>query len=46
MLAAYNALYDPDLSANVGWKPTLFTQMHPTQSLPGLIPAQAGPFNW
>lgn len=46
VLAAYNAANDPDLLADVGWTPTLYTQIHPTQSLPGLVPAQAGPFNW
>lgn len=46
VLAAYNAAYDPDLSDNVGWTPTLYTQMHPTQSLPGLVPARSGPSNW
>jgi pectate lyase len=46
VLAAYNAVNDPDLSGDVGWVPTLYTKIHPTQSLPGLVPAQAGPFNW
>ncbi len=46
VLAAYNAVNDPDLSGDVGWTPTLFTRVDPTQSLPGLVPAQAGPFNW
>ncbi len=46
VLAAYNAANDPDLSGDVGWTPTLFTEIYPTQSLPGVVPAQAGPFNW
>ncbi len=46
VLAAFNAANDPDLSGDVGWTPTLFTEIYPTQSLPGLIPAQAGPLNW
>ncbi len=46
VLAAYNAAYDPDLAGSVGWTPTLFLEIQPTQALPGLIPAQAGPFNW
>jgi len=46
VLAAYNAVNDPDLSGDVGWTPELYGQVHPVQSLPGLIPAQAGPFNW
>ncbi len=31
---------------DVGWTPTLFLEIQPAQALPGLIPAQAGPFNW
>lgn len=46
VLAAYNAANDPDLSSAVGWTPALFLEIQPTQCLPGLIPAQAGPFNW
>ncbi len=46
VLAAYNATHDPDLSGEVGWVPTLYTKIYPTQSLPGLVPASSGPFDW
>jgi len=46
VLAAYNAVNDPDLSGDVGWTPTLYNLIYPTQSLPGLIMAQSGPFQW
>ncbi len=46
VIAAYNAENDPDLSSNVGWVPSLYILMHPTQSLPGLVPARSGPFEW
>jgi pectate lyase len=46
VLAAYNAVNDPDLSSDVGWVPTLYILMHPTQSLPGLVRARSGTFAW
>jgi pectate lyase len=45
LLAAYNAVNDPDLSGDVGWTPTLFTQMHPTDAVPALVRREAGPFS-
>jgi pectate lyase len=45
VLAAYNAVNDPDLSSNVGWTPTLYATLHPTQAVPGLVLAQAGPLH-
>lgn len=30
VLAAYNAVNDPDLSGDVSWTPTLHTTIHPT----------------
>lgn len=44
LLAAYNAVNTPDLSPNVGWTPTLFVEIHPTQAVPGLVMGDAGPF--
>lgn len=46
VLDAYNATHDPDLSGDAGWTPTLYVQVDPTQSVPGLVPHKAGPFNW
>jgi pectate lyase len=43
VLAAYNAVNDPDLSGDVGWAPTLHTQIHPTQAVPALVEFKAGP---
>lgn len=43
VLAAYNALNDPDLSGDVGWTPTLYNNIDPTQAVPGLVLHQAGP---
>ncbi|HEY0603776.1 MAG TPA: hypothetical protein VGD58_12735 [Herpetosiphonaceae bacterium] len=45
VLAAYNAVNDPDLGSDVGWTPTLYTQIHPTQAVPGLVLHQAGPLH-
>jgi pectate lyase len=44
VVAAYNAVNDPDLSEAVGWVPTLFTEIHPTPAVPGLVSGFAGPF--
>ena len=43
VLAAYNAVNDPDLSGDVGWTPTLHTFIHPTQAVPALVGHKAGP---
>jgi pectate lyase len=45
VLAAYNAVNDPDLSGDVGWTPTLHTQILPTQVVPVLVALGAGPFH-
>ncbi|HEY0735961.1 MAG TPA: hypothetical protein VGD69_13695 [Herpetosiphonaceae bacterium] len=45
VLAAYNAVNDPDLGSDVGWTPTLYTEIHPTQAVPGLVLHQAGPLH-
>lgn len=42
VLAAYNATHDPDLSADVGWTPTLFDRIDPTRLVPFLVTEQAG----
>lgn len=42
LLAAYNAAHDPDLGSDVGWQPTLFDKIHPTQAVPALVSAHAG----
>ena len=53
VLAAYNAVNDPDLAGAVRWttedgvvveRPTLYTIIHPTQAVPGLVGNKAGPF--
>lgn len=46
VVAAYNALYDPDLIPTVSWTPTLFTGIDPTQRVIPLVESKAGPFNW
>jgi pectate lyase len=45
VLAAYNAANDPDLSGDVGWTPTLHTDINATQAVPGLVSHGAGPFH-
>jgi pectate lyase len=44
VLAAYNTVNEPDLGGDVGWTPTLYTTIHPTQAVPGLVGNNAGPF--
>lgn len=46
LLAAYNAANDPDLSGDVGWTPTLFTEILDTQRVIPAVESDAGPFNW
>lgn len=46
IVAAYNAIYDPDLSQSVDWKPTLYATLDPTQRVVPLVESQSGPFNW
>jgi pectate lyase len=41
-LAAYNATHTPALSADVGWRPTLFTQVDPARLVPDLVRGGAG----
>lgn len=42
LVAAFNAAYTVQLDENVGWKPSLFTKIHPTQAVPALVEAKAG----
>jgi len=44
VVAAFNAANATDLSPMVGWTPTLFTEIHPTQAVPGLVSGNAGVF--
>jgi hypothetical protein len=46
VVAAYNAVNDPDLAVDVGWTPTLFNTIHPTWSVPLLVWILAGPLPW
>jgi pectate lyase len=46
VVAAYNAVHDPDLSENVGWTPALFAGLTETQDVPADVESGAGPFNW
>ncbi|MFC6087009.1 pectate lyase family protein [Sphaerisporangium aureirubrum] len=42
VLAAHNAAHDPDLSADVGWTPTLHTRVDPAVLVPLTVPLLAG----
>ncbi|GAT66338.1 pectate lyase [Planomonospora sphaerica] len=42
LVAAHNAAHDPDLGADAGWTPTLFTRIDPAHTLRGTVPARAG----
>jgi pectate lyase len=44
--AAYNAVKDPDLAGDVGWTPTLFTEIQETQLVVPAVESGAGPFMW
>jgi pectate lyase len=46
LVAAYNAVNDPDLVSTVNWTPTLFTKIYPAQSVIPQVESGAGPFNW
>jgi len=46
VVAAYNAVNDPDLSSDVGWTPTLFTEIETTQRVIPAVESSAGPINW
>jgi hypothetical protein len=40
----YNAVNTPALWPNVGWTPTHFVEIHPTQAVATLVLGNAGPF--
>ncbi|MET0424996.1 MAG: polysaccharide lyase family 1 protein, partial [Actinoplanes sp.] len=42
LVAAYNAAYDPDLSPDAGWTPTLRPRLDPTALVPVIVAASAG----
>jgi pectate lyase len=46
VVEAYNAAYDLDLLTDVGWEPTLFVAVEPTQRVVPSVHSGAGPFNW
>jgi pectate lyase len=46
VVAAWNAVNDPDLVETVGWTPTLFLEIEPTGRVPSSVQNDAGPFNW
>ncbi len=46
VLAAYNAVNDPDLGSDVGWTPTLFIEVQPAWKVPFIVQVGAGPFHW
>ncbi|HEX6291027.1 MAG TPA: hypothetical protein VFZ66_17710 [Herpetosiphonaceae bacterium] len=43
LVAAYNAVNDPDLPNEASWTPTLYAVLHPAQAVPGLVLHRAGP---
>ncbi len=43
VLAAYNAVNDPDLSSDVGWVPTLFDWIEPSENVEWRVEMRAGP---
>jgi pectate lyase len=46
VVAAWNAVNDPDLIEDVGWTPTLFLEIEPTERVPSSVQRHAGPFDW
>jgi pectate lyase len=46
VLAAYNAVNDPNLSGDPGWAPTLFLEIDETQRVVPAVESGSGPFNW
>jgi pectate lyase len=46
VVAAWNAVNDPDLITDVGWAPSLFEVIHPTKDVPSCVQNDAGPFIW
>jgi pectate lyase len=46
VLAAYNAVNDPDLGNDVGWTPTLFNEVQPAWTVLFTVQPGAGTFDW
>ena len=46
LIAAWNAVNDPDLGFDAGWVPTLNFELLPAWTTPLLVPLLAGPFAW
>jgi pectate lyase len=46
VVAAWNAVNDPDLGTDVGWAPSLFDEIEATRKVPSSVQDGAGPFNW
>jgi pectate lyase len=42
LLAAYNAVNDPDLSGDVGWTPQFYCQIDAVENVPDLVRSNAG----
>jgi pectate lyase len=42
LVAAHNAVYDPDLSPDAGWTPTARTRVDPAWAVPALVSALGG----
>ncbi|MEK9197413.1 polysaccharide lyase family 1 protein [Ureibacillus sp. 179-F W5.1 NHS] len=42
LVKAHNEGNDVQLDENVGWKPSLYTKIHPTQAIPAIVKAKAG----
>jgi pectate lyase len=45
VLAAFNAVNDPDLGGNVGWTPVLFVDLERTRHVLPSVQSHAGPFD-
>lgn len=46
VVAAWNAVNDPDLVETVGWTPALFLELEPTKKVLSSVQSDAGPFVW
>jgi pectate lyase len=42
LVDAFNQSHTVQLNENVGWEPSLFTRINPTQAVPALVKAKAG----
>ncbi|KIL52125.1 pectate lyase family protein [Jeotgalibacillus soli] len=42
LVAEFNRVNAVQFNENVGWKPTLYEKIHPTQAVPALVKAKAG----